>query len=228
MRNPGRPTTSRIDRAPRQRDQLEQSSAAVCRKAPTKNAFAYAVCKRNSVSVMILPQVHLRKPCYDFYFLKRLFTRMLHISPDGGPPPGGPLTVHWRPGQGETSPGGKVASAGTLWSPGLRPRPSISLSPLLRLTGRAGRAVLVPLRSRNDMPPLPRRSYGVCRQNRLLQCRVKCHTYDFVFFLALSTIPRVHSRPDDRYDPASLGLEFSYKSLHNTAFVVDIRRQKTE
>ena len=24
---------------------------------------------RNPRSVMILPQVHLRKPCYDFYFL---------------------------------------------------------------------------------------------------------------------------------------------------------------
>ena len=23
----------------------------------------------NNLSVMILPQVHLRKPCYDFYFL---------------------------------------------------------------------------------------------------------------------------------------------------------------
>ncbi len=26
-------------------------------------------CYETSHSVMILPQVHLRKPCYDFYFL---------------------------------------------------------------------------------------------------------------------------------------------------------------
>ena len=25
--------------------------------------------KENMISLMILPQVHLRKPCYDFYFL---------------------------------------------------------------------------------------------------------------------------------------------------------------
>ena len=30
--------------------------------------FAW-VCKRMDIMVMILPQVHLRKPCYDFTFL---------------------------------------------------------------------------------------------------------------------------------------------------------------
>ena len=29
----------------------------------------HKVCSLMSATVMILPQVHLRKPCYDFYFL---------------------------------------------------------------------------------------------------------------------------------------------------------------
>ena len=44
--------------------------------AASKSEFLLGCCK--VVAIMILPQVHLRKPCYDFYFLQAIeFERLL-------------------------------------------------------------------------------------------------------------------------------------------------------
>ena len=37
--------------------------------APKKEFFCVHASRVDVVTLMILPQVHLRKPCYDFYFL---------------------------------------------------------------------------------------------------------------------------------------------------------------
>ena len=40
----------------------------------SREAYAF----KNNQPIMILPQVHLRKPCYDFYFLQAIeFYRLL-------------------------------------------------------------------------------------------------------------------------------------------------------
>ncbi len=36
---------------------------------PEKGGLSGRACQTHTSSIMILPQVHLRKPCYDFYFL---------------------------------------------------------------------------------------------------------------------------------------------------------------
>ena len=51
----------------------QQTSKSAADEPPTRGKmpevfFKLARLKRTN-SIMILPQVHLRKPCYDFYFL---------------------------------------------------------------------------------------------------------------------------------------------------------------
>ena len=53
-----------LDQAPRGR-----AGDRIPTRVGTSTAAAATAARGSNATVMILPQVHLRKPCYDFYFL---------------------------------------------------------------------------------------------------------------------------------------------------------------
>ena len=68
----GREPAKRLAERARPRDSAPEAPrpANTCEHvSETVNTAARRVSSSRRVSVMILPQVHLRKPCYDFYFL---------------------------------------------------------------------------------------------------------------------------------------------------------------